>query len=268
MKSTRWVASWAEDLLTNSGDVIDAITHQRSVPSLRLRNGITVYHESEDLVLETLYEIFYRKVYTGGGFYFPRPGDTIFDCGANIGLFALYLCSLERRLRIVCFEPCAKTLKMLDKNITINELSETVEVFPCALYGHDCVMTLEAAPASVHRSLRRNRKTVPSDHLETVQCLSLESAIRACGSPCLSLLKMDVQGAECAVLQGVSASFDWNSIKKISLEVHEYIQPQCSTEIEGLLKQQGYTIIDSHDGTSDLGIVRAIRSKEDAKFSS
>jgi precorrin-6B methylase 2 len=46
-----------------------------------------------------------------------REGDCIFDVGANIGLFTLFINQIQRDLRIFAFEPIEQVFAVLDANI-------------------------------------------------------------------------------------------------------------------------------------------------------
>jgi FkbM family methyltransferase len=63
-----------------------------------------------------------------------RPGDTVFDVGANIGLFSLaayHRC--ERNLSIYAFEPVASIFEVLRANIKRNTANGQVQALPFGL---------------------------------------------------------------------------------------------------------------------------------------
>jgi FkbM family methyltransferase len=63
-----------------------------------------------------------------------RPGDTVFDVGANIGLFSLAAYDhCERKLRIYAFEPVAAIFEVLRANIRRNTADGHVQVLPFGL---------------------------------------------------------------------------------------------------------------------------------------
>jgi FkbM family methyltransferase len=66
-----------------------------------------------------------------------RPGATVLDVGANIGLFSI--CVVDRlgsEVRILAFEPVDQTRMVLQGNIAAHTASGVVEVFDCGL-GQD-----------------------------------------------------------------------------------------------------------------------------------
>jgi FkbM family methyltransferase len=59
-----------------------------------------------------------------------QPGDTVFDVGANIGLFSLAAYAhYERNLRVYAFEPVAPIFEMLDTNVRSNVSGQPVKAF-------------------------------------------------------------------------------------------------------------------------------------------
>jgi len=57
-----------------------------------------------------------------------NPGDTVFDVGANIGLFSLAACvRCDYKLRAYAFEPVRAIFDLLSRNIERHALSDVVE---------------------------------------------------------------------------------------------------------------------------------------------
>lgn len=62
------------------------------------------------------------------------PGDTVFDVGANIGLFSLAACARSNgNLRVYAFEPVRVIFDLLHRNIERNALSGQVETLAFGL---------------------------------------------------------------------------------------------------------------------------------------
>ena len=62
------------------------------------------------------------------------PGDTVFDVGANIGLFSLAACARgDHKLRVYAFEPVAAIFDLLCRNIERHALTGQVETLACGL---------------------------------------------------------------------------------------------------------------------------------------
>ena len=67
---------------------------------------------------------------------FFRPGDVIYDVGANIGQYALYAAKrFSKELKILAFEPEALNYAKLNKNIVLNDMVGTITPYCLALSG-------------------------------------------------------------------------------------------------------------------------------------
>jgi FkbM family methyltransferase len=244
----------ADQHFENASELVHCYMTESALPPLKLRSGLTLYHAPSDPVPFLIREIFHEAVYTNAGFYIPSDGDFIIDCGANIGVFALYLLSLNSRLRILCIEPCSSTRERLLRNIEQNKLT-MVQVLPYGLYSHDARAHMSHAQSSGENALQPFCSSADSDAQEEISCLSLASLIRRAGDQPIDFLKIDIEGAELAVLQ-TAANVDWKRVRRIALEYHNYLVPQCSEAILGLLAKYGFTEIECIGGP-DEGIIRA-----------
>ena len=65
---------------------------------------------------------------------FEKKDDLIFwDIGANIGLYSIYNATRNDKLKTIAFEPSSSNLRVLSRNISINNLSDSIHIFPLAL---------------------------------------------------------------------------------------------------------------------------------------
>lgn len=73
------------------------------------------------------------ETYFSHGFHI-KPGDTVFDVGANIGLFSLAACvRCDCKLRAFAFEPVRAIFDLLHRNIERHGLSASVETLAFGL---------------------------------------------------------------------------------------------------------------------------------------
>ena len=97
---------------------------------VELPNGMRVACLQRHEVLLVNREI---ESYFSHGFQIS-PGDTVFDVGANIGLFSLAACArCDHKLRVYAFEPVGAIFDLLARNIERHDLSEQVEALACGL---------------------------------------------------------------------------------------------------------------------------------------
>jgi FkbM family methyltransferase len=99
------------------------------IPEMTLPDGVKIFYKNREEV-EFLYEE--MPLYLQNGIEL-HEGATVFDVGANIGLFALYVSKLfSSNVNIYAFEPVAATYEILQRNIQrLN--SEKIKIFPYGL---------------------------------------------------------------------------------------------------------------------------------------
>lgn len=167
-----------------------------------------------------------------------KPGETVVDCGAHIGSFALMA---ARRAgpsgRVIAFEPGPGTLELLRENIALNAPLRLTLV-PAALGEADGETTLylgegaEGNPAAdtVFETAGRRAVTVPRRRLDAV--------LAEAGVTAVDHLKIDVEGAELQVLAGGTSVLP--RTRRIVMEVHpDRLDPQ---EVFAFLLKAGFTV--------------------------
>jgi FkbM family methyltransferase len=257
----RTILTGGPEHLENWNDVWSAYCSNRELPPLRLKAGITIHHERVDPVPFLFYEIFLLQAYTGGGFYKPHPSDVVIDCGANIGVFALFIAGACKEVRIHCFEPCRETRGRLEYNIRRNGLASTIYIHPFAIFDSECKLDLKNAPSTGDSSFF-DRETAPVSH-EIADCVSLKTALHICGEEKVDLLKIDAEGAELEIVESAGLE-TWRRIGKVAVEYHEAIRPGCKEKLLKHLKLNGFSELENIEGgiyNPGLGLIRARRAE-------
>ncbi len=100
-----------------------------SIPELTLPSGIKIFYQNKQEV-DFLYPE--MPLYLQHGINL-NEGDTVFDVGANIGLFTLFASQLcNKNLNIYAFEPIPFIFDILQRNIQRFD-SEKIKLFPYGL---------------------------------------------------------------------------------------------------------------------------------------
>lgn len=127
-----------------------------------------------------------------------RPGETAFDIGANVGLVSLELCArFGGTVRVTSFEPQPDLAKHLAVSARLNAFD--IKVFTCLVGDHDGQQTLFVPAHSIHASvISRSRRA---------KCIvrpvaRLDDLVSDALIDPPAVIKIDVEGAEMAVLNG------------------------------------------------------------------
>ncbi|WP_460208152.1 FkbM family methyltransferase [Scytonema sp. NUACC21] len=203
-------------------------------------NGLEYYYISSPEETQYIFsEIFTEQQYIGHSIVI-NEGDCIFDIGANIGLFSLYVNSLQENVKIYAFEPIPETFAVLEDNKHLHSLDNML-IFNYGLSSEnnsEKVFTFypNMAGSSTTKPgdvLAEPNSVVPEVVIEDlfeeffqeekqVKCevRTLSSVIDELGINSIDLLKIDVEGEEYEVLKGIEDK-DWSKIKQIVAEVHD-----------------------------------------------
>jgi FkbM family methyltransferase len=130
------------------------------------------------------------------------PGDVFIDVGANIGLHTLAAARAMQGLgRIVAFEPCEPTTRLLEKTVGLNGFSGIVDIQQAAVSSRSGRQQLLLEATSDHHGL--SSVSHPADtHRAPVDvcCVTLDEFTAS--NPVVTLIRIDAHGAELDVLGG------------------------------------------------------------------
>lgn len=226
----------------------------------RLPNGIGVAHHNRNETEYRYHEIFEKEAYVQHGIRL-HDGMCLFDVGANIGMFSLFVNRRVKNARICAFEPIPQVYASLQANASMHGMQLTA--MPIGLaererldrfshYPRYTMMSGLAAYADPRGEVEvietylvneqqqglseRGLLLDRADELledrflaESYECRlrRLSDVIADLGVTRIDLLKVDVQRAELDVLMGIDEA-DWPRVRQVVCEVHD--KPTTSTE--------------------------------------
>lgn len=163
-----------------------------------------------------------------------RPGDTFIDVGANAGYFSLLASKCVGPAgRVWSFEPVPVTREELLANLRLNDASN-VRVFDQALSNAAGTATFSVGPAD-HRGTSSLRSLDEGSATLTVETARLDDLL---GGQKVDCLKIDVEGAEQLVLQGMADCLKRDRPDLVLEVTDEYLRP-LGGSAEGLCRALG-----------------------------
>ena len=254
-RALTWLSSFIRNL-ENWREVWSAFRNGQPLPPFVLRGGMVLTCGPQDDLAVLLQEIFFYRCYTKG-FYVPKPGDTVLDIGANIGVFAVFLHWLCPGVRVHSFEPMARTREQFEMNIKANRLADSVTLHPLAVGAEVGTLTLH------HGQLTTETSVIPwstGAQPETVPCINLATALQLAGPGPIHMLKIDTEGSEVEILGGIGRTV-LDSVQRVAVEYHDISRPGCREFVTRALRDSGYSHIEDMPYFPDgkLGLIRASR---------
>jgi FkbM family methyltransferase len=136
-----------------------------------------------------------------------EPGMTFYDVGANMGFFSVIA---ARRVgpggRVRSFEPVPGSARTLRHNAALNA-AENIDVVEAAVGAHPGRAALAVTAESVQAHLAEIDTHVPAVETIEVEVTSIDAEVAA-GRPAPDLVKIDVEGAELTVLEGMLTTLE------------------------------------------------------------
>lgn len=180
-----------------------------------------------------------------------RPGDVVYDIGANVGVYTMMAALLVgEKGHVYAFEPHIPTAKSLLNTVGLNPCGKRVTVFTVALHNQNGYYPFNYAKMSSGTSGHQLGKPVdeferPFDpiaiewkYATTVDELLDNQVIQPA-----AVIKLDVDGNELAILQGMAGLLGCQTPpRSIQVEVH----PHDRSPVLQFMQEHGYRLVDEH----------------------
>ncbi len=182
-----------------------------------------------------------------------RPGDVLYDIGANVGAYALIAAKhVSNQATILAFEPGFENFAQLSRNVLLNDTQASVIPLAIPLAGqtglsdfHLASLTSGGAMHSFGRALDyRGECFTPAASLRTVGW-RLDDLVIAGPLPAPTLLKIDVDGLEQEILEGAVQVLARGTVRGVLVEINEERTEQCAAII-GLLHSADMRPVEKH----------------------
>lgn len=231
-------------------------------PSRRMHlhlHGLTITLDSETAPssIDTLEEIFRDKAHAAKEGFDGTGAKTVVDLGANEGFYSLAMLLRNPSLNILAVEPIRRNFRLLSTNVRANmpffaklagrEGNTIGRVIPvqAAAADHCRGVDMETYPHVSTMSSRNiaaleqswmDASAVEREHVPTTTLPELIRLLRNHGFDYVDILKIDVEGDECTVLESTRL----DRVGRIVVEWHsETLRDRCIS----LLESADFTLV-------------------------
>lgn len=176
--------------------------------------------------------------------------EILIDVGANIGIYTLYWLHFPNT-RAIAIEPFGENIRLLSKNIHINNFMTRVDIISKPLssqntLGYSTISDIRPGGSDYKLSLNGNLNQSNSIKVET---LTLDSILG--GKEGKYILKIDTDGTDFDILKGAELALKDGKIVSILIESSEEDQGFIESYLKSfdLIADSRFNLIDEH---SDL----------------
>lgn len=148
-----------------------------------------------------------------------RPGDIFFDIGASIGTYSLIAASKISSGKVYAFEPTASSLNILNQNILLNNFEAKIEVVAKVASDIDGYEFFALCKDSEENHICYSAGKREGGELE-IASVRLDTFVSECRLSYVDIVKIDVEGAEYKVLQGLEAYLTCGKVGTLLIELN------------------------------------------------
>ncbi len=178
-----------------------------------------------------------------------KPGEVFYDIGANIGMFSLTVAKIHaKQVEVYAFEPSFSTFASLVRNVIANHFGDVIFPFSFALGSVQGLRNFNytdvASGASVHTLdtvVNQTGNEFTPAFSQRVVSYSLDEMVRSFGLPSPTHIKIDVDGGEHEIIEGMKQILDGVGIKSVMIEITEvHKDDELVKEVIDVFKGAGF----------------------------
>jgi FkbM family methyltransferase len=144
--------------------------------------------------------------------------NLVIDCGANVGYSSAYFLTRFPTCKVICVEPDPSNFNLLEKNLA--PYKERVKLICSGIWSHTADLKISEEPYRDGREWAVQVRECRSGEIPEMQAVDVGTLLRESGQNKISILKMDVEGAEAVVFAKNYES--WLSyIDNMVIELHD-----------------------------------------------
>lgn len=245
--------------------VLKEIVEEKSYEKIKINNIETLFFCPNDLIswrIQTFYTKEPETLEWIDNFTTHNEKIIFWDIGANIGLYSIYAAKKFKSIDIKAFEPSTSNLRILSRNISINNLHEKISINQIALSDKSILKShllressfLEgSALHSFKENINFEGKNIKFENCYKILGLSIDEYFEYFDNEIPNYIKIDVDGLEHLILKGGEKVLQNKNLKSICIEINENFKEQ-KNGIEKILQNNQFNFMfKKHSDLIDIG---------------
>lgn len=172
-----------------------------------------------------------------------RVNDIFYDIGANLGIYTCFAASKidpHENGEVLAFEPAPKNVSRIERNLELNDLE--AEIHPIALSDTSGTTHLSIPTEAIGEQRHSITQDSTDDTIE-VQTKRADTLVSE-GASRPTVVKIDVEGAEMAVLEGFAETLSESSCRLLYCETHTDSDQDLEASVRSKIESFGFEITD------------------------
>jgi FkbM family methyltransferase len=141
--------------------------------------------------------------------------ELIVDLGANVGYSSAYFLTKFPHAEVIAVEPDPTNIALLKHNMT--PYCDRVKIIHAGVWSHPARLTISDIP---YRDGREWTRQVQEWQQGDIEGVDIPTLLNSAGHDRISLLKVDIEGAECVLFSGNYKSWI-DKVDTIVIELHD-----------------------------------------------
>jgi len=168
-----------------------------------------------------------------------KPGDVFYDIGANAGYFTLVGAkAVGARGKVIAFDPHPFNVKTVKEQVALNELDATCRVEPLAIAGQEGTLKFVMTGVNANAHLEDLKAPNLTNEGEVIEVRAVRLDDYVAGHPRPTLIKMDIEGAEVAAVDGARALLSGSNPPVCLISTHG---AELDRQVKEIFREYGYT---------------------------
>lgn len=164
----------------------------------------------------------------------------IIDCGANVGYSSAYFLSKHPESHVVAIEPDSGNFQMLQRNLA--GYGSRATLIRAGVWSHATQLVISQDKYRDGAEWARQVRECHQGEVAEIEGIDIGTILSRSGYPRISLLKMDIEGAEVVVFSGAQRAW-LDKVDAMAIELHDDSSFGSASEVfNSAIRGQGFQL--------------------------